>query len=286
MNIAGRTRSQLNRILEPANVRVETLTADRAELARLQGLRAAGHFDHPILPVLPQFERFDPGPVWSSIARVRDDLVRLGTAPLEDAYAFDNDYFTSSDAEVAYALVREFRPARIVEVGSGNSTLLFREAIRDGDIQTELVAIDPDPRRAVERVADRVIAKRLEEVASSCLLDALGANDILVIDSSHEVKAGNDVIRLLLDIVPQLKSDVLIHVHDIFLPFEYPSEWLIDNRWTWNEQYIVQALLQGSRQFDVVWPGHYLQRTLPDFDGHFVTPRRSVASSLWLRKVA
>ena len=273
-------------MLRPVNVRVETLTADRAELSRLERLREEGHFDRAILPLLPQFSQFDPVPIWGSIARVRDDLVRLGGERGRDGYSYDNDYFTSPDAEVAYALARDLQPAHIVEVGSGNSTLLFREAIRDGEMRAELVSIDPDPRRSIDSVADRVIAKRLEEVASTDLFDMLVPGDILFIDSSHEVKAGNDVVRLLLEIVPKLPRGVLVHLHDIFLPFEYPREWLIDNRWAWNEQYIVQALLEGSNQFEVVWPGHYVQRTMPGSDDRFFAPGRGVASSLWLRKVA
>src|SRR5262245_44183522 len=114
MSISGKARSRLNRMLQPVNVRVETLTADRAELARLERLRDEGHFDRPILPLLAQFVLFDPAPVWDAIARVRDDLVQLCGERSENLYSYDNDYFTSPDAEVAYALVRDLRPAHIV----------------------------------------------------------------------------------------------------------------------------------------------------------------------------
>jgi hypothetical protein len=78
----------------------------------------------------------------------------------------------------------------------------------------------------------------------------------------------------------------VVHVHDVFLPFDYPWEWMVDHRWNWNEQYLVQAMLQGSNQFDVLWPAHFLQRTWPRFAGHFDGTSRGNACSLWLRKIA
>ena len=99
--------------------------------------------------------------------------------------------------------------------------------------------------------------------------ETLKCNDILFIDSSHQIRIGNDVVKLLLDIIPALKKGVLVHFHDIFLPYDYPRQWIIDNRWEWNEQYLVQAMLQGSVEFEVLWPGHFLQRTFPNFANLF-----------------
>ena len=218
--------------------------------------------------------------------------IKIGPADLRDSreegtYSFSNDYFTSPDAEVAYALIRLLHPKRIIEVGSGNSTHLFREAITDGELSTKLVSVDPSPRREIESVADEVIRRRLEDVPPSELQDVLQPDDILFIDSSHEIRSGNDVLTLFLDVLPRLHSGVVIHVHDIFLPFEYPREWIIRNTLNvnWSEQYLVQAMLQGSDQFEVLWPGHFLQRTLPDFACHFGSNPVGIAKSLWLRKL-
>jgi hypothetical protein len=111
---------------------------------------------------------------------------------------------------------------------------------------------------------------------------------VLFIDSSHEIRPGNDVIRLFLNVVPRLHNGVVIHIHDIFLPFEYPQEWIVGNTLNvnWAEQYLVQALLQGSDHFEVLWPGHFLQRTLPKFSEHFQRETQGIATSLWLRKMA
>ena len=150
------------------------------------------------------------------------------------------------------------------------------------------MSIDPSPRREGQSVADQVIRRRLEDVPSSDLQNVLQSNDILFVDSSHEIRSGNDVISLFLRMVPELRSGVVIHVHDIFLPFEYPREWIVENTLNvnWAEQYLVQAMLQGSDQFEVLWPGHFLQRTLPEFADHFDGNPIGIATSLWLRKVS
>jgi predicted O-methyltransferase YrrM len=278
----------MNEWLAHLNLKIETRTADRAERARLLNLEQAGHFRNQVFPVLPQIARCDPSPLLAALDEHQLQTSRFARPKADGIYSFSNDYFTSPDAEVAYALVRLLQPKRIVEIGSGNSTYLFREAITDGSLNTKLVSVDPSPRREVQSVADQVIRRRLEDVPSSDLQDVLQSNDILFIDSSHEIRSGNDVVSLFLRVVPELRSGVVIHVHDIFVPFEYPREWIVENTLNvnWAEQYLVQALLQGSNQFDVLWPGHFLQRTLPNFDDHFGSNPVGVAKSLWLRKVS
>ncbi|MEO8198256.1 MAG: class I SAM-dependent methyltransferase [Thermoanaerobaculia bacterium] len=283
VSVAGRVRKQLNRVLRPLGVRIESLAAEKAESSRLAELVRVGQFDRPILPLLDSFEHLDPATTFAAVRRYADETSRFAATDGRTGYAFENDYFTSPDAEVAYAMAREIRPGRIVEVGSGNSTRLFRAAILDGDLETELISIDPAPRTEVASIADRVLRKRLEEVDEAELVGWFEAGDFLFIDSSHRIEAGNDVVSLLLRIVPKLKAGVIVHLHDIFLPFEYPREWLVEFGWLWNEQYLVQAMLQGPGSFGVLWAGHYLQRTIPEFASHFASPVVGRGSSLWLR---
>src|SRR5207245_655950 len=106
-----------------------------------------------------------------------------------------------------------------------------------------LVSIDPAPRREIAQHADEVIRYRVESFEPSRILSRLDRNDILFIDSSHEIKTGNDVLHLFLNILPSLSPGVIVHVHDIFLPFEYPKEWIVEHRWAWGEQYLLQSLL-------------------------------------------
>ncbi len=245
-------------------------------------LDADGQFAKAVFPVLPLFEKCSPEKILLAVDRFRE--ITDGFCRIRDGrYSLQNNYFSSPDAEVAYALVRDIQPRLIVEVGSGNSTELFREAIRDAGIATELTSIDPRPRKSVGDAANRILKCRLEDVPA-LEFERLGRNDILFIDSSHEIRPGNDVVRLYSNILPQLADGVLIHVHDIFLPYEYPAEWILKNRWPWNEQYLVQALLQDSDAYEVLWPGHYLQRTLPAFARHFPPMPNRRATSLWLRK--
>jgi len=287
MNFPGTAKHLLNRLLRPFNAKVDSLTAETTEARRLAALEQAGHFSGPIYPVLPQFQRCDPSAVFEAVARSAPRFAEFAASPPDgESFTLNNPYYTTPDAEVLHAIVQLHRPGLVVEIGSGNSTLLFRQAITDAGLATRIVSIDPEPRRAVAQHADVNVREQVEKAQSLEWFARLQANDILFIDSSHLVEAGNDVLFLLLTVLPTLAPGVLVHIHDIFLPYEYPREWLVTFRWKWGEQYLVQALLQDSNRFDVLWAGHYLQKTRPDFCSHFPQWRSSDARSLWLRRTA
>jgi predicted O-methyltransferase YrrM len=275
----------INRLLRLINLRLTTLTVEKAERTRLLTMKKAGYFDAPAFPLLPAISQTNPAPI---LENTRKYLQRFNDfedkALNEVGYVFDNDWFTSPDAEVLYTVIREHQPNRIVEVGSGFSTKIMRQAITDGDLRSELISIDPLPRTDIAGLADQIYAVRAEAMRDSPIFSSLQVSDILFIDSSHEIKSGNDVLFLFLDLLPKLRPGVLVHVHDVFLPYEYPAEWVIDGGWGWNEQYLVQALLSG-RSFEVIWPGHFLQRTGYDFSELFPHSRGRRAQSLWLRKL-
>jgi hypothetical protein len=279
-------KTTVNRCLETLNVQITSGTAERAERARLIALDRAGQFSSPVLPVLKQFEACDPQPLIHAVSRFRKNTERFSQRRSENNYSYYNEYFTSPDAEVAYAMIRQRRPKCVIEVGSGHSTKLFRTAIQDGAIHTKLISIDPSPRTPIFGIADEVILQRVENLPTSFFTERLERDDILFIDSSHQIRISNDVVMLILKVIPSLGRGLIIHFHDIFLPFDYPRQWVIENRWDFNEQYLVQALLQDTDRFEVLWPGHFLQRTLPKFEDYFVHEPQGLASSLWLRKVA
>lgn len=284
MSLPGNAKALFKRLARRFNVKLESLTAENTELARLAGLERTGHFSEPAFPLLPQFRHCDPTAILTVIDQVADRFARFAAAPAtESGFSLDNHYYTTPDAEVLYAIVQMYRPRFVVEIGSGNSTLLFRQAITDADLSAQLVSIDPEPRRNVAKHADVSVRERVEGSGARDWFSKLQANDILFIDSSHEIKPGNDVLLLLLKIVPSLAPGVLVHIHDIFLPYEYPKEWVIKERWNWTEQYLVQALLQDSNRFEVLWAGYYLQRSRPDFISHFSSWRSWDARSLWLQ---
>jgi hypothetical protein len=227
----------------------------------------------------------DPAPLFTALGTYAGELTALAS-PSTNAvgFSFDNPYFGSPDADVLYTIVRRFRPATVVEVGSGHSTRVSRQAILDGDLGTQLICIDPSPRVDVAALADEVFQQPVETLLNDPLFNRLGQNDILFIDSSHMLSPGNDCVALYLQILPRLASGVLIHIHDVFLPYDYPREWIVENRWLWNEQYLIQAVLQFGDAFDVLWAGHYLQRTDPQFAARLPRAGTRPATSLWLRK--
>jgi predicted O-methyltransferase YrrM len=285
MNWTTNFKISLNKLLAPFNLRIETLTAERVEATRLQKLEAAGHFELPVFPLLEEFKNCDPSAIFAEVVKHERRFTDFSAATKGgELFSLDNEYFSSPDAEVLYAIVQVFKPQRIIEVGSGNSTVLFRHAISDANLGARLISVDPHPRREIALYSDEVIVRRVEDIHEMNRFSDLMKNDILFIDSSHMVKPGNDVLFLFLEVLPKLKSGVIIHIHDIFLPFEYPRYWLMTEKRDWSEQFLVQAMLQESSSFQVLWPGHYLQRCQSSFNTRFAHWRGKDAASLWLRK--
>jgi Methyltransferase domain len=188
------------------------------------------------------------------IVALKSALSRIAREPDgTQAPCWNNGWQPPLDAAALYTMVATHKPATYLEVGSGHSTRFVRRAIADGKLATRVVSIDPDPR--VEVAADEQIRQPLE----SCdlqLFARLGAGDILFIDGSHRSFMNSDVTVLLLEVLPRLGPDVLVHLHDIFLPYDYPPEF---HRWYFNEQYLLASyLLGGARPFEVVLPNYYV----------------------------
>ena len=170
----------------------------------------------------------------------RDDLERIPIAAADPLSPYwKNKWFTGLDAMALYAIVASRRPRRIIEVGSGNSTKFAARAIRDHRLETTIVSIDPKPRTEIDQLCDRVIRSRVEKT-DLALFNDLAAGDILFIDSSHRVYTGADVTILVLEVIPRLRPGVILHIHDIFLPWDYPAEW--SSRY-YSEQYLLASLL-------------------------------------------
>ena len=180
-----------------------------------------------------------------------------------------NGAFLSVDAEVFHCMIRHFRPRRIIEVGSGSTTYLAARACllnkEKNNLTTELHAIDPFPNEVVKKGfpgLTSLIQKPVEWIAVD-FFSQLEANDIFFIDSSHVAGIGSDVNYEFLEIIPRLKPGVIIHVHDIFLPAEYPRKWIFEDRFFWTEQYILQAFLSFNPAFEVLWGSSFMHRNYP-----------------------
>ena len=179
-----------------------------------------------------------------------------------------NGGYMAVDAHVYYCLIRQNRPRRILEIGVGNSTLLAiaANAYNEQDGRRAcLTSVDPYPWelfRGGYPGLDELIDRRVQEVPLSTF-EALEADDILFIDSSHVIRSGNDVHFEFLEVLPRLKPGVLVHVHDVSLPKPYPKVYF-DNDLYWNEQYVLQAFLAFNDRFEVIWPGNYMMLTYPE----------------------
>jgi predicted O-methyltransferase YrrM len=194
--------------------------------------------------------------------------------------------FPPLDGAAAYTLARKFRPAKILEIGSGNSTHFLARALRDGGIAGKITCIDPAPRRALDGLGVEFIQRLLrEEDASLCA--GLGENDILFIDSSHIMLPGMDVDIQFNRLFPALAPGVIVHVHDIFLPWDYPARWRA--RFYSEQNALIGWILSGY--FDVVFPGHYALRAHgalleAELGRHFPPLAIQKSGSLWLRRAA
>lgn len=192
---------------------------------------------------------------------------RAADGPDGTGFYVRNSQFSWLDCRALYALVRHWKPRRIVEVGSGYSTLLIADVNRrhfGGAI--EFSAIEPFPKeflRAGVPGITRLIEAEVQDMPMDVFL-ALRAGDILFIDSSHIAKAGSDVNHLYFEILPRLAPGVRIHVHDVFLPHEYPKEWVLTEGRHWNEQYVLRALLMFSKGFRVLFGSSYAHHALPE----------------------
>jgi hypothetical protein len=168
-----------------------------------------------------------------------------------------NGYLCGLDAAALYASLALTNPERYVEVGSGNSTRFARRAIRDHGLRTKITSIDPHPRLDVDAIADEVIRRGLEDSDLSTVT-SLRSGDILFIDGSHRCFMNSDATVFFLDVLPRLAAGVRVHVHDIFLPYDYPPEW--EDRY-YSEQYLLAAyLLGGGNRTRILLPNAFVSR--------------------------
>jgi hypothetical protein len=207
-------------------------------------------------------------------------------------YYFQNDMFSYADALYLYGMLRKLRPHRLIEVGSGYSssvTLDTNERFLGGQVQCTFV--DPEPQRLLSLLsADdwstvEIIPGQIQDVPLT-RFDALGANDILFIDSSHVSKAGSDVNHLFFEVLPRLAAGVYVFLHDMFYPFEYPREWLEWGR-HYTEDYLIRAFLMHNHDYEMVLFGSYLYTFHADRMRELMPlTLHNPGASLWLRKVA
>jgi predicted O-methyltransferase YrrM len=282
----------------------------RADLAHWKTWMSPGHFYSPI-PSLDEVREREaelfgaPPPSLPAIDLRADEQVALikelarfhGELPFprtqspESRYWFENSAYSYADAIFLYSMLRHLRPRRVIEAGSGFSSAAMLDTADRWLPETSFTFIDPDISTldALLRPGDRervtIVRARLQDVPLTTF-EALAANDILFIDSTHVSKTGSDVNRIIFDILPRLAPGVHVHFHDVFYPFEYPKEWVYEGR-AWNEDYILRAFLEFNSAFDVVLFGTWLARFHRDLLAQLMPlTLENPGGSLWLTRRA
>ncbi|QYK40370.1 MAG: class I SAM-dependent methyltransferase [Paracoccaceae bacterium] len=204
-------------------------------------------------------------------------------------YYTENGIFTVGDAIVLAAMIARHRPKRIIEIGSGFSTACMLDTIERLDLPTAITCIEPNParlrRNLTERDAERVtIVEGLVQGTDPAMYETLESGDFLFIDSTHVVKTGSDVCFEMFEILPRLKPGVVVHVHDIHHPFEYPDAWIFEKRRSWNEVYILRAFLMYNHRFPVTaFNNYFLTRYRKDVEEAYGEPVMNAGGSIWMQ---
>ncbi|MFN3322641.1 MAG: hypothetical protein ACK5AZ_04020 [Bryobacteraceae bacterium] len=204
-------------------------------------------------------------------------------------YYYENPFFSYADAITMFGIVCEFRPRHLIEAGGDFSSLAFMDTIDarfEGAVDAVyfdtrrkglLAALDPD-----DPCRTRVHSASVEEMPTE-LFRALEANDILSLHTTHVGKTGSDVLDCLFRILPALSPGVIVHLHDVFHPFEYPGAWIMEGR-SWNELYFLRAFLQHNDRFEILYFNDWIYRKHVGMTGQYMPLcARDTGSSLWLR---
>lgn len=209
-----------------------------------------------------------------------------------ERYYIQNSQFSWLDCRALYVMLRQLRPARMIEVGCGFSSLLSADVNRRHfDLGMHFTCIEPYPRPFLLAGVPGITAldvRKVQDIPAAWFAAELQAGDILFIDSSHVCKTGSDVNHLYLQVLPRLRAGVIVHIHDIFLPCEYQQQWVLTENRSWNEQYLVQVMLQHSRRWRVLFGCNYAFQRFPQGVAQAlgVAPGRAYGGgSLWLEVV-
>jgi hypothetical protein len=227
----------------------------------------------------------------------RDELLAIPVDKIDgiNSYYYNNDAFAFGDGDYLYNIIRHFKPGKIVEIGSGFSTLMAAKALRRNaedtpDSVSRHICIEPYECAWLSRYKGVEVSRRKAEDIDPEFFRSLEENDILFIDSSHVIRPQGDLLYEVLEVLPILKRGVLIHFHDIFTPKDYPREWIVDQNKFWNEQYFLEAFLSHNRDFKVLAPlNHLKHRYFRDLAGTCPSLERrpeAEPGSFWIMKTA
>lgn len=168
---------------------------------------------------------------------------------------WNNNFLPGLDMIGIYTMLHYYKPEKYIEIGSGNSTKVAFKAKKDHHLQTEIISIDPMPRAEIDSLADQIIRKPFEEIDLS-ILDQLNENDILFVDNSHRILPNSDAMVFFMEILPRLKKGVIVHIHDVYLPYDYP-QFMCDR--FYSEQYgLAFYLLANPSKYQTILPNYFI----------------------------
>lgn len=175
----------------------------------------------------------------------------------ENNPTWNNGFLPGLDIIGIYGIIAKYKPNKYIEIGSGNSTKVSRKAIQENNLNTEIISIDPFPRANIDHLANRVIREPFENISDNkFIVESLKENDILFIDNSHRVFPNSDAMICFLELLPLLRKGVIVHIHDIYLPYDYP-QFMCDR--FYNEQYMLAAfILANSEKFKTILPNFFI----------------------------
>ena len=169
--------------------------------------------------------------------------------------AWNNGYLPGLDIIMLYIMLAENKPKKYIEIGSGNSTKVAFKAKTEQKLQMEIISIDPMPRAEIDSLADKVVREPFENINYN-IVEELNANDILFVDNSHRILPNSDSMVFYLEILPKLKKGVIVHIHDIYLPYDYP-QFMCDR--FYSEQYgLAMFLLANPGKYETICPNYFI----------------------------
>lgn len=204
-------------------------------------------------------------------------------------YQFKNGFYSYTDGIVLYSMIRHYKPKRIIEIGSGFSSALMLDTNEFFfNKQIDLTFIDPYPERLLSLMTEddkknTTVIISDAQVIELEIFKKLESGDILFIDSSHVAKTGSDVNYILFEILPIIKSGVIIHFHDIFFPFEYPKDWVY-KRFNWNEDYFLRAFLMYNTTFEIKLFSDYIHLHHKEAFKNMPLCYQNTGGNLWIEK--
>jgi hypothetical protein len=214
-----------------------------------------------------------------------DEFNPLESGDLDSPKSFfwKNPAFSYSDAMAYYCIIRHFKPKQILEIGSGYSTLVASEALQKNG-SGDLVLIEPYPKPFLQQISavKNIVTKFIQDIPISELLGYAESSDIVFIDSTHTVKNGSDCLYIYLKMLPEIKKNVIVHTHDVRLPFPFESKQIIEKNITWTEQYLLYAYLLDNPKVDVLFSSTYFYKLLPDLANEFMRGKYPAGgASIW-----